>query len=147
VLLQELRYAIRQLRRTPGFAGLAILVMALGIGANIALFTVVRSVLLKPLPFEEPNKLVELYEHSNDGEFAFNTVAGGVFAEWRKQNRSFTDLAMLGEEEFNLAGAGGQLPEKLRGSDCTWNLLSTLGVRFCSAGACGSGALAAIRAS
>ena len=129
MLLRELRYAIRQLCRTPGFAGLAILVMALGIGANVALFTVVRSVLMKPLPFKDPNKLVELYEHSNDGEFAFNTVAGGVYAEWRKQNRSFTDLALLGEEEFNLAGAGDQLPEKLRGSDCTWNLLSTLGVR------------------
>jgi len=129
MLLQELRYAIRQLRRTPGFAGLAILVMALGIGANVALFTVVRSVLMKPLPFIEPNELVELYEHSNDGEFAFNSVAGGVYAEWRKQNRSFTNLALLGEEEFNLAGSGDQLPEKLRGSNCTWNLLSTLGVR------------------
>jgi len=129
MLLKELHYAIRQLHRTPGFAGLAILVMALGIGANVALFTVVRSVLLKPLPFKEPGKLVELYEHSNDGEFAFNSVAGGVYAEWQKQNRSFTDLALLGEEEFNLAGVGDQLPEKLRGSDCTWNLLSTLGVR------------------
>jgi putative ABC transport system permease protein len=129
MLLQELRYAIRQLRRTPGFAGLAILVMALGIGANVALFTVVRSVLLKPLPFQEPSRLVELYEHSNDGEFAFNSVAGGVYSEWRKQNRSFSNLALLGEEEFNLAGAGDQLPEKLLGSDCTWNLMSTLGVR------------------
>jgi putative ABC transport system permease protein len=128
-LLQDLRYAIRQLRNSPGFAGLAILVMALGIGANVALFTVVRSVLLKPLPFIEPNKLVELYEHSNDGEFAFNSVAGGVYAEWRKQNHSFSNMALLGEEEFNLAGAGDQLPEKLRGIDCTWNLFSTLGVR------------------
>jgi len=128
-VLQELRYAIRQLRRSPGFAALAILVMAFGIGANAALFTVVRSVLLKPLAFQEPNQLVELYEHSNDGEFAFNSVAGGVFAEWRKQNHSFSSMALLGEEDFNLAGAGDQLPEKLLGSDCTWNLFSTLGVK------------------
>lgn len=128
-VLQDIRLSLRQLRRTPGFTGLAILVMALGIGANIALFTVVRSVLLKPLPFQEPNQLVALYEHSNDGEFAFNSVAGGVFAEWRKQNHSFSNLALLGQEEFNLAAAGDQLPEKLLGSACTWNLFSTLGVK------------------
>jgi putative ABC transport system permease protein len=129
LLLRDVRFAVRTLARTPGFAAMAILVMALGIGANVALFTVVRSVLLKPLPFNDPNRLVMLYEHSNDGEFAYNAVAGGVFAEWQKQNRSFSDLAMFGEEDFNLSAAGGQLPEKLRGVNCTWNLLSTLGVR------------------
>jgi putative ABC transport system permease protein len=128
-LLRDVRYGVRTLARTPGFAGIAILVMALGIGANVALFTIVRSVLLKPLPFKDPDRLVALYEHSADDRFPFNQVSGGVFVEWRKQNRSFSDLALLGGEEFNLTGASGQLPEKVHGANCTWNLISTLGVQ------------------
>jgi predicted permease len=128
-LVRDIRYGLRTLRRTPGFAVIAILVMALGIGANVALFTVVRSVLLKPLPFRDPARLVSLYEHTNDDLFAYNAVSGGVFTEWQKQNQSFSDMAMMVEEDFNLAGAAGQFPEKLRGGNCTWNLLSTLGVQ------------------
>ncbi len=127
-LVRDVRYGVRMLMRTPGFAAIAILVIALGIGANVALFTVVRSVLLKPLPFKDPGRLVALYENTSD-QFPFNAVAGGMFAEWKKQNRSFSDLALIGDAEFNLSGAGGQLPEKVHGSDCTWNLLSLLGVR------------------
>ena len=65
-LLRDVRYGFRTLRRTPGFTAIAIIVMALGIGANVALFTVVRSVLLKPLPFADPDRLVMLYERSYD---------------------------------------------------------------------------------
>jgi hypothetical protein len=101
--------------------------MALGIGANVAMFTVVRSVLLKPLPFQDPDRLVRVFEHTNDTEFSFNIVAGGVYAEWRKQSRGFSDLALLGEAQFNLTGDGGQLPEIVHGTNCTWNLFSTLG--------------------
>jgi putative ABC transport system permease protein len=129
LLLRDVRYGARTLKRTPGFAAIAILVMALGIGANVTLFTVVRSVLLKPLPFQDPDRLVRLYEYSSDDKFPFNIVAGGVFAEWRKQNRSFSDLALLGGAEFNLSGVSGQLPEKIHGVACTWNLLPTLGVQ------------------
>jgi predicted permease len=128
-LWRDVRYAARTLRRTPGFAAIAIIVMALGIGATAAMFTVVRSVLLKPLPFLDPDRLVALYEHSVDDQYPYNIVAGGIFAEWRKQNRSFSDLALLGEVEFNLSGVSAQLPEKVRGIACTWNLLPTLGVQ------------------
>ena len=128
-LWRDLRYAARTLRRTPGFAVIATLVMALGIGMNVALFTIVRSVLLKPLPFNEPNSLVMLYEHTDDGQNAYDDVAGGIYAEWRRENRSFSDLALIGQADFNLSGANGQLPEKLQGAICTWNFLSTLGVR------------------
>src|SRR6266566_5495145 len=83
-MLRDLRYSIRTLSRTPGFTVTAVLVMALGIGANVALFTVVRSVLLKPLPFREPDRLIQLYEKSSDDAFPFNMVAGGIFAEWKK---------------------------------------------------------------
>ena len=125
---RDVCFGVRTLKRSPGFAAIAILVMALGIGANVAMFTVVRSVLLKPLPFEDPDRLVRVFEHTND-EFSFNIVAGGVYSEWKKQSRSFTDLALLGEAEFNLSGAGGQLPEFAHGANCTWNLFSTLGVK------------------
>ncbi len=66
-LLHDVRYSIRTLRRTPGFAAIAILVIALGIGANVALFTVVRNVLLKPLPYHDPDRLVSIYEHDTVG--------------------------------------------------------------------------------
>src|SRR5580692_7741553 len=95
-LARDLRFSLRTLRRTPGFTVIAILVMALGIGANVALFTVVRGVLLKPLPFQDPDRLVMLYEwdlHENDAE-GYHTVAGGIYAEWKKQNRSYTNLAL-----------------------------------------------------
>jgi predicted permease len=128
-LWRDLRYATRTLRRTPGFAVIATLVMALGIGMNVALFTIVRSVLLKPLPFNEPSSLVMLYEHTDDGQNAYNDVAGGIYAEWKRENRTFSELALIGQADFNFSGANGQLPEKLQGTICTWNFLSTLGVR------------------
>ena len=93
-LARDLRFSLRTLRRTPAFTVIAILVMALGIGANVALFTVVRGVLLKPLPFQDPDRLVMLYEsglHEND-TVAYNTVSGGVYAKWKKQNQSFSSL-------------------------------------------------------
>lgn len=129
LLLYDVRYGIRTLARAPGFATVAILVMALGIGANVALFTVVRSVLLKPLPFNDPDQLMMLYESHVGDDAPYINVSGGAFAEWRKQNRSFTDMALMGESEFNLAGAERQLPENVHGLSCTWNLFSLLGVR------------------
>ncbi len=128
LLWRDVRYGVRTLRRTPGFAVIAIVVMALGIGANVALFTVVRSVLLKPLPFKDPDRLVRLYERSADGKFTFNDNAGGVFAEWRKQSKSFTDLAICGDARYNLSGSGGQLPESVLAATFSWNMLPTLGV-------------------
>src|SRR6266568_8194975 len=94
MFLQNMRISIRTLTRTPGFALLSILVIAIGIGANVALFTVVRSVLLKPLPFKEPERLLRLYEHSTDDKFPYNMNAGGIFAEWKKESQSFSDLAI-----------------------------------------------------
>jgi putative ABC transport system permease protein len=130
-LARDLRLSTRTLLRSPGFAGIAILVMALGIGANVALFTVVRSVLLKPLPFNDPDRLVMLYEaglHENDPP-GYNVVAGGIYAEWKKQNRSFSNLALVQHSRVGLSGSGGQLPEKLYSAKISWDLLPTLGVQ------------------
>ncbi len=127
---RDVRIAGRTLHRTPGFAAIAILVMALGIGANIALFTVVRSVLLKPLPFSDPDRLMMVYESKvGDENPEDNVVAPGVFAPWRDGNHSFSSLALYGDAEMSLSGTGGQLPEMLHGEQCSWNLLSTLGVK------------------
>lgn len=129
VAAQNLRIGARTLARTPGFAAIAILIIAIGIGANLALFTVVRSVILRPLPFKEPGRLVRLYEHSSDDKFPYNVVAPGVFAEWKKQSHSFSGLAILSSEaEYNLSGAG-QLPEKVAAAECSWTLFPTVGVK------------------
>jgi predicted permease len=127
-LLGDLRHAARTLTRSPGFAILTIAVMALGIGANAALFTVVRSVLLKPLPFRDPDRLVMLYERSVDPRFAFNVVAPGMFSEWRKQAQSFTQMALFGSGSYNLSGGQGQLPEKIESTRCSADFFSVLGV-------------------
>ena len=129
--LRDLRYGARTLGRAPGFAAMAILVMTLGIGANVALFTVVRGVLLKPLPFRDPDRLTMLYERDyNDGDNSpFNRVAGGMFSEWQKQNKSFSEMAIAGEAEYALSGDGGQLPERVPGGAVSWNLFSMLGVQ------------------
>jgi predicted permease len=131
LLLRDVRYGVRTLARTPGFAAIAILVMALGIGANVAMFTIVRSVLLKPLPYPDPDRLMMVYERGvvNDADSQFNVVAGGMFSAWKKENKTFQDLAIAGGSEYNLSAAGGQLPEKLHGVNCSWNLLPLLGVR------------------
>jgi len=127
---RDVRYGVRTLRRTPGFAAIAIVVMALGIGANVALFTVVRSVLMKPLPFKDPDSLLRLYEQSAvDDEFPFNESAAGVFAEWKKQNHGFTDMALAGYTGYNLSGSGEQLPEGVHAAAFSWNLLPMLGLQ------------------
>jgi predicted permease len=127
LMLRDMRIAVRTLLRAPGFALTAILVMGLGIGANIALFTVVHSVLLKPLPFRDPDRLVRLYEKSTFGDFPYNNSAAGVFTEWKKQSRSFSDMALAGYAGYNLSGTGGQLPENVRAGVLSWNMLPTLG--------------------
>jgi hypothetical protein len=130
-LARDLRFSLRTLRRTPGFTVIAILVMGLGIGANVALFTVVRGVLLKPLPFQDPDRLVMLYEwglHENDAK-GYTMVSGGMYAEWKKQNQSFSSLALARGSRVGLSGSGGQLPEKLASAEFSWDLLHTLGVQ------------------
>src|SRR5579863_8457937 len=129
-LLREVRFAGRGLRRTPGFTAVAIAVMALGIGANVALFTVVHRVVLTPLPFRDPGRLVMLYEgqlHAGDAP-GHNLVAGGMFEAWKTENRSFASLAVVRESRVLLSGTGGQLAEKLNSGEFSWEMLPTLGV-------------------
>ena len=130
-LARDLRFSLRTLRRTPGFAVIAIVVMALGIGANVALFTEVRGVLLKPLPFQDPDRLAMLYEAGllGDDTTGSNVVSGGMYAEWKNQNRSYSSLALAKGIRVGLSGSGGQLPEKLDSALFSWDMLRTLGVQ------------------
>jgi predicted permease len=127
--LRDLRIGARTLRRTPGFTAVAIVVMALGIGANVALFTVVRGVLLRPLPFANPDRLLMLYERSSVGNYPYNVVAGGIYDAWNKENQSFKSLALVQDSGADLSASGGGLPEHLHSANITWNLFPTLGVQ------------------
>jgi predicted permease len=125
---RDVKYGMRGLRRSPEFAVVAIVVIALGIGVNAALFTVVRGVLLRPLPFHDSQRLVRLYEDTLGHRFAYNNSAGGVFAAWEKDSHSFTGMALSHYVDYNLSGTQGQLPETVHAADFSWNMLPLLGV-------------------
>ena len=124
-LIREFRYALRVLWRSPGFAVIAISVMALGIGASVSLFTVVRSVLLRPLPFAQPDRLVALY--GEDGKSG-NEVASGDFYDWQKATGGYEQMAIWRWTGFNMAGDTGELAEFLNAGCGSWNLFATLGI-------------------
>ena len=129
VIGADVRFALRQLRTHPGFAIVAILVLALGLGGNAAMFGVVNAVLLQPLPYADPQRLVGLFERDVVGEEPFNVVAPANFLDWQKQARNFEEIAASGETAFNLASATGSFtPERIDGSYCSANLFATLGV-------------------
>src|SRR5277367_4290184 len=109
--VRNLRYAVRRLTRSPGFAFTAILVMGLGIGATTSLFTIVRAVLLKPLPFRDHDKLVMVFEHfrSSTGGDGFNVVSPADFRDWRQQTRGFEDMAAWRYYGFDLTGEHAEL--------------------------------------
>ena len=125
-LVQNLRFGVRMLLKSPGSTGAVVIALGLGIGASTAMFTVVRSVLLRPLPFKDPEQLIRLYE--SEDKFPYNNVTAGIFAAWKSQSHSFSDLAIYSPyHEYNLSGTSGQLPEKVRAAECSWNLFPTLG--------------------
>src|SRR5882757_2285669 len=126
---RDLKYALRTLTRTPGFTLMAVLVMGLGLGANAALFTVVRSVLFKPLPYKDPARLVTLYQHDPSATDQDNYVAAGNFADWKKNSRSFESMAMVTPwAAYDFSEKDGSYPEKIDAAWCSWNMFSILGV-------------------
>jgi predicted permease len=130
-LLRDLKYCARTLTKSPGFAVVAILVMALGIGANIALFTVVRSVLLNPLPYHEPGRLFSIFQRPGKGTDVnpYAPVDAGSFAEWKRPAASVAQLAMVSPwQGYNVSSEAGKLPEQVDAAWCSWNFFPTLGV-------------------
>jgi predicted permease len=130
-LTRDLRYTIRTLARTPAFTLTAILVMALGIGATTALFTVVHSVLLNPLPYPNSSRLVSLYESEtvSNSPSPWMPVAAGVFKEWQRATQNTAQMALVSPwQGYNVSAGGGQLPESVTAAFVSWNLFRVLGV-------------------
>jgi predicted permease len=125
VLLQDIRYAFRQLQRSAGFTAVAVLTLALGIGANTALFSVVNGVLLNPLPFPHAEQLVAIGESKTN--FLNGSISYPNFRDWQKENHSFSAIAMSRIFSFNLIGSGE--PEQIDGELVSSNLFSVLGVQ------------------
>jgi predicted permease len=123
-LVQDVRYGLRMLARNPGFTAVAVLALALGIGANTAIFSVINGVLLRPLPYHDPDRLMRLSESSPG--FQTMSVACPNFVDWKDQSRSFASLAAFRWEDYDVTG-GGQ-PEHLSGKMVSADFFRVLGI-------------------
>jgi hypothetical protein len=121
---QDIRHALRVLSKSRGFAAIAILTLALGIGANAALFSIVNGVLLNPLPFPNPDELYAVY--SKTTSFEQSSISYPNFLDWQKQNHSFAALGAFRADDFNMTGAGE--PERLHGHMISANFFPSLGL-------------------
>ncbi len=126
-LTKDLRYGLRSLLKHPGFTCIAVLTLALGIGANTAIFSLVNAVLLRALPFREPDRLVMVWEDASFAGFPRNTPAPANYADWKAQNQVFEDMATFDHRSFNLTGDGE--PEKIQAYGVTANFFGLLGIR------------------
>src|SRR3954453_10300077 len=128
---QDLRYGARSLGRAPAFTGIALLALAVGTGSTTAIFSVVDAVLLKPLPFHDPERLLVIWEKNpSQGRYKL-FVAPANFLEWRKASRSIEQMAALQDVRTNLTGGpNGHIdPEELKVERVSANLFSMLGVQ------------------
>src|SRR5215211_3723985 len=121
-ILQDIRYAIRVLQKSPGFTVVALLTLTLGIGANSAIFSVVNAVLLRPLPYVESEKLVFITERSPVLEGM--SVAYPNFLDWREQNSVFENMGVYRRQSFNLTGGGE--PERLVAGEVSADVFTAL---------------------
>src|SRR5262249_47397731 len=104
--LQDLRYGLRMLVRSPASSAVAIVALALGIGPNTAIFSLVETVLLRPLPYHQPDRLVQVWEDASAIGFPRNTPAPGNYADWKAQNQVFDDMSAGREATYTMTGAG-----------------------------------------
>jgi putative ABC transport system permease protein len=128
--MDDIRLALRTLRKNPGFALVAVLAMGIGIGVNTTIFGVFNQMLLRPLPFADPDRLVFVWESFPRFGLERNTPAVGNFAEWRAQNHVFADMAAYVGPPFrgSFTWTGGKQPERVQGALVTAHLFSVLGV-------------------
>src|ERR1700732_4946244 len=128
--LQDLRYAVRQLRKSPGFTAVAVITLALGIGANTAIFSVVNGALLRPLAFREPNRLVHVWHVPPAKSFPGMTtfaVSAANYLDWQSQNQVFENMAIYSHHGFTLTGS--EKPEQVDASAVSSSFFETLGVQ------------------
>ena len=125
--MNELRYALRQMKNSPGFAAVVIVTLALGIGANTTVFSIVDAVLLRPLPFAQPERLVEVQSREGNKTFIGGAVSYPDFFDWRAQNHSFAGLMSYHDDSATLTGT--ERAVHLDGEVVSWEMLPLLGVR------------------
>lgn len=125
-MLNDFRYALRMLRKNPGFTMVAVLTLALGIGANTTIFSVVNAVLIRPMPYHEPDRLVAI--HQTDLKKGWNWVppSPADFLDWREQNQVFDDIAAFRVWFHSLAGSDGA--ENVSGVRASANFFHLLGI-------------------
>lgn len=124
---QDLRYGFRTLLKNPGFTAIAIIALALGIGANSAIFSVVNSVLLRPLPYKDADRLVMVWEDASKHGYPRDTPAAANYVDWRNQNHVFEDMGAVADLSVNLTGVGD--PERIEGSRANASVFSLLGLQ------------------
>jgi putative ABC transport system permease protein len=122
---QDVRFGARMLRKSPGFTTVAVITLALGIGANTAIFSVINSILLRPLPYREPSRLIVLNETTP--KIGDVSVSYQNFLDWRATSHTFSQMAAVASVDFNLAGVAQ--PENISGDAVSPNFLSMMGVR------------------
>src|SRR5579864_7769105 len=125
-LVSDLRYALRLLRQAPGFTLVALCALALGIGANTAIFSTLSAVILRPLPYADPDRVVMVFEDASSIGFAHNTPAPANYFDWREQNHVFADVAATRTRTRAVTGDGAA--EQLLGYQATANFFPVLGV-------------------
>ena len=129
-IFQDLRYAVRQLRKSPGFTAVAVITLALGIGANTAIFSVVNGALLRPLAFREPNRLVHIWHVPPAKNFPGMTtfaVSAANYLDWHSQNQVFENMAIYTYHGFTLTGS--VKPEQVDAGAVSSSFFETLGVQ------------------
>ena len=129
-MIEDIRYGLRALRKSPGFTAVAVLTLALGIGANTAIFSVVNAVMFQPLPFRDPGRLMVVWHTPPQKSFPGVTkfvVSPANYLDWRDQNHVFEQMSALGFRKFNLTGMGQ--PESVEGRAVSADFFSVLGVQ------------------
>src|SRR5262249_9588424 len=126
-LWQDLRYGARMLLNSPGFTAVAVVTLALGIGANSAIFSVIDALLLRQLPYRDPDKLVQVWE--TDVKRGDNAITASYpnFADWRDQNHAFEQIAAYSSREFTLRGTADA--ERIRGAIVSPSFFPMLGIK------------------
>src|SRR5437868_6094604 len=132
-LRQDLRFAFRTLVKRPGFSAIVVTTLALGIGANTAIFSIVNAVLLKPLPFREADRLVHIWESRQGDRYQWGSSQGyiivrpGAYSDWKSQSQSFESITAYGWRNVMLAG--GERTESLHAHEVDESFFETLGVK------------------
>ncbi len=128
-LWNDLRYSLRTLRKSPGFTAVVILTLALGIGANTTIFSVIDAVFLKPLPFPDPDRLVMVWQHDMRDPDDHNIISLPNYLDWKQQNHVFQNMAIFDSAGKSYSLSGERNPEQVSGLRVSASFFDVLGVQ------------------